>query len=58
MAIKVKAFITLEIDTDEYAVPSDGDVTDEIKEAMREYFHDITGIEIKGLRITQEKTYE
>ena len=44
MTIKVKAFISLEIDTDEYAVPSDGDVTDEIKEAYKKHMESQTGV--------------
>ena len=56
--IQVKALLTLLVDADEYIVPSDGDVTEEIKEAIREYFHDISGIKVKGLRVSQEILHE
>ncbi len=41
MRIQVKMFISLDIDPDEYMMPSDGDVTEEFQDAMREYIHDI-----------------
>ncbi len=43
------------VDPDEYAVPSDGDVREEIEDALREYIHDINGMQVKTLRITQQK---
>jgi len=58
MTIRVKVYMTLEIDSDEYTVPSDGSVKEEFEDAMHEYFHDITGATIKNLRITQENKDE
>ena len=54
MRIQVKMFISLDIDPDEYMMPSDGDVTEEFQDAMREYIHDIDGGKIKNIRVTQE----
>ena len=53
MKIKVKIFATLSLDPDEYAVPSDGVVTEEFEELVQEVIHDINGIEIKNIRVTQ-----
>ena len=47
--------MNVSIDSDEYAVPSDGDVREEIEDALREYIHDINGMQVKTLRITQQK---
>ena len=47
-------FISLDIGRDEYMMPSDGDVTEEFQDAMREYIHDIDGAKIKNIRVTQE----
>ena len=54
MRIQVKMFISIDIDPDEYMMPSDGDVTEEFQDAMREYIHDIDGVNIKNIRVTQE----
>ena len=52
--IKVKIYVSLEIDPEEYIVPSDGMVTDEIEDAMQDLIHYIGGVSIKNIRITQE----
>ena len=50
--------ITLDIDTEEYAVPADGKVNDEIEEFIKEAFYDLEGTEIKNFRITSEEIYK
>ena len=52
--IKVKIYVSLEIDPEEYIVPSDGMVTDELEDAMQDLIPDIGGVSIKNIRITQE----
>jgi hypothetical protein len=46
----VKVFITLDVDADEYPVPADGDVTEEIAEAVEEFIYDIDGLKIKNCK--------
>tara|TARA_X000001382_G_scaffold9363_1_gene6642 strand:- start:365 stop:541 length:177 start_codon:yes stop_codon:yes gene_type:complete len=58
MTIRVKMMITLDIDTEEYAVPADGKVNDEIEEFIKESFYDLEGTEIKNFRITSEEIYK
>jgi|TARA_R100001129_G_scaffold32368_1_gene21723 hypothetical protein len=43
----------IKIDPDEYAIPSDGDVTEDIAEALREYVHEINGMHVVSSRVTQ-----
>tara|TARA_B100000780_G_C20874313_1_gene347752 strand:+ start:314 stop:478 length:165 start_codon:yes stop_codon:yes gene_type:complete len=48
--------ISLEIDVDDYPVPVDGSVEEELNEAMYAYIYDIDGITITKMRImTNEK---
>ena len=52
--IKVKVFLNLAIDKEEYAVPVDGQVGEEIEEAIEEYFYDIDGVTIKSIKTIME----
>ena len=58
MTIRVKMMITLDIDTEEYIVPADGKVNDEIEDFVREAFYDLEGAEIKNFRITSEEIHK
>lgn len=50
----VKVFLTLDIDEEEYQVPVDGFIDDEITEALREFVYDIDGMDIKSIKILSE----
>ena len=52
--IKVKMFITIDIDEDEYPVPADGQVGEELEDGIQEYFYDIDGATIKSIRTITE----
>ena len=52
--MKVKMYITIEIDDEEYPVPADGRVGDELEESIQEYFYDIDGANIKNIRTIME----
>ena len=53
--MKVKIFLTLDIDKEEYPMPSDGDVASEIDDGLREYIHDVGGLEVSSLKINMER---
>lgn len=53
--IRVKIMMTVSVDPDEYAVPADGMVSDEIEEYIREAFHEIEGVNIKHMKIVSEE---
>jgi hypothetical protein len=55
MKIKVKVMMTLEIDPEDYPVPADGKVEEEIQDYMQDYIHDISGIKIKHIRAVSEE---
>tara|TARA_E500000305_G_scaffold31415_1_gene23873 strand:+ start:332 stop:493 length:162 start_codon:yes stop_codon:yes gene_type:complete len=52
--VKVKMFITIEIDEEEYPIPADGQVGEELEDGIREYFYDIDGAEIKTMKTLTE----
>jgi hypothetical protein len=52
--MRVKVFITIDIDPDEYPVPADENVAEEIEDGIREYFYDVEGTKIKNMKTIQE----
>ena len=50
----VKVYLTLNLDKDEYPVPADEDVTEEIQNALEEFIYDIDGLKVKHIRVTME----
>ena len=52
--MKVKVFITIKIDREEYPVPADEDVGIEIEDGIREYFYDVDGAEIRHIKTLTE----
>jgi|TARA_R110000822_G_scaffold164636_5_gene305234 hypothetical protein len=49
-----KILLTLDIDEEEYRMPSDGRIEEELQEAVHEFVYDIDGMEIKSMRVTTE----
>jgi len=52
--IKVKIMLTLQVDPEDYPVPSDGDVTEDFEDYITELFHDLEGVTVKNMRILME----
>ena len=52
--VRVKAFITIDIDEEEYPIPADGKVGEEIEDGIREYFYDVDGADIRTIRTIME----
>lgn len=52
--MKVKIFLTLDVDPNTYCVPSDQNVAEEIKESLQEYLYDIDGVYILNIKSLQE----
>ena len=50
----VKVFLTLKLDEDEYPIPVDGFVYEEIKDALQEFIYDVDGMEIKSMKLITE----
>ena len=52
--MKVKVFITIDIDPEEYPIPADEDVGMEIEDGIREYFYDVDGADIRDIKTLTE----
>jgi hypothetical protein len=54
----VKVFMTLQIDDEEYTMPADGRVDEELEDAIQEMMYDIDGIRVRTIRTVMENRYE
>ena len=52
--IRVKIFLTVDVDTEEYPVPADENVAEELEESIQEYLYDVEGIKIRNIKTMQE----
>lgn len=52
--VRVKVYMTLIVDPDDYPMPADGNVDIEIGEGIEEYFYDIEGVDVKSIKTIQE----
>ena len=50
----LKVFLTLEIDEDEYQMPVDNFINDEVRETLQEFIYDVDGMTIKSIRTVAE----
>ncbi len=48
--IRVKMFMTLSVDKEEYPIPADGKVGEEIEEYIKDVIYDVEGLKIKSLK--------
>ena len=52
--VRVKIICTISVDPDEYAIPADGDLTEEFEDYIKEFFYDIDGTKITKLKVLTE----
>jgi hypothetical protein len=52
--IRVKIMLTLQVDPEDYPVPSDGDVSEDFEDYIRELFHDLEGVTVKNMKVLME----
>tara|TARA_R100000805_G_C3554599_1_gene65340 strand:+ start:176 stop:343 length:168 start_codon:yes stop_codon:yes gene_type:complete len=55
MHLKVKLNITLQIDPEEYPVPADGNVGEEIQDYIKDTLHDLEGVQIRHMKTISEE---
>ena len=52
--MRVKVYLTLDIDMDEYPIPADENVGQDIQDSLEEYFYDVEGADIKHMKTITE----
>ena len=52
--IRVKVYMVVDIDPDEYPVPADENVGQDIQDSLEEYFYEIDGAEIRHIKTITE----
>jgi len=57
MAVRIKVLMTINIDESEYPMPVDERVDEEVEDALKEYFHDIEGMNVKNIRTIMENVW-
>ena len=59
MMVKVNMMLTLKVDPEEYPIPSDGRLDEEIQDYVTDLIHEIDGIKITNMRtIMENKNYD
>ena len=56
--IRVKMMITFEVDDEEYPLPADGNVEEELEDSISEFIYDTEGVVIKHIKTIQERRNE
>tara|TARA_A100000172_G_scaffold23559_1_gene13701 strand:- start:544 stop:702 length:159 start_codon:yes stop_codon:yes gene_type:complete len=52
--MKVKIYLTIDIDPEEYPIPADENVGQDIQDSLEEYFYDIDGADIRHIKTIME----
>tara|TARA_R110000796_G_scaffold17378_1_gene53543 strand:- start:215 stop:382 length:168 start_codon:yes stop_codon:yes gene_type:complete len=53
--IRVKVMMTIDVDPEEYPIPSDGKVEEEIESYVTDVIHELDGVKIKHIRSVSEE---
>ena len=56
MGIKVKIILTLNVDDEEYRLPSDGNLSAEIEDFLTDMIHEVGGLKISSMKIVTQET--
>ena len=52
--MKVKIFLTIELDEQDYPIPVDGMIEEDVDETIRNLIHDVDGMTVKSVKIIME----
>jgi hypothetical protein len=52
--MRVKILLTIDLDEDDYPMPVDGMVVEEVDETLRNLIHDVDGMDVRAMKIIVE----
>lgn len=52
--MRAKIFLTIDLDEEEYPMPVDGMVVEEVDETLRNLIHDVDGMDVRAMKIIVE----
>ena len=52
--MRVKILLTIDLDEDDYPMPVDGMVVEEVDETLRNLIHDVDGVDVRAMKIIVE----
>ena len=52
--MRVRINVTVDVDPEEFTVPADENVAEELEESIQEYLYDVEGIKIRNIKTMQE----
>jgi hypothetical protein len=52
--MRVKILLTIDLDEEEYPMPVDGMVVEEVDETLRNLIHDVDGMDVRAMKIIVE----
>lgn len=52
--MRVKILLTIDLDEEEYPVPVDGMVVEDVDETLRNLIHDVDGMDVRAMKIIVE----
>jgi hypothetical protein len=52
--MRVKILLTIDLDEDDYPMPVDGMVVEEVDETLRNLIHDVDGMDVRTMKIIVE----
>lgn len=54
--MKAKVYLVLSIDEDDFTVPADENIAEDIEDIITSHVFDIDGVKLRSIKVTMEKT--
>lgn len=52
--MRVKIYVTLDLDPEEYPMPADENPVEELEDSLNDYFYEIEGLTVRNIKIKTE----